>query len=114
MLERLVGRVGRDNGPKLLGEGVATFDPARSHELPLLGQPWRRTHPIISYRNLGVPMLIIDPTSDAFDASASFEQLQALHPELIEIVEYADTPHAAHPMRPAWFVRDLRRFLERL
>ncbi|MBN7797639.1 alpha/beta fold hydrolase [Parahaliea mediterranea] len=102
------------DGPRLLGEGVATFDPARSHELPLLGQSWRRTHPIITYRNLNVPMLIIDPTGDPFDPSESFRRLRDLHPSLVEIVEYPDTPHAAHPMRPDWFLRDLRGLLERL
>lgn len=102
------------DGPLLLGEGPATIDPGRSHELPLLAQSWRRTHPIITYRNLAVPMLIIDPTGDEFDLGPAFEQLRAMHPELIEVVEYPDTPHAAHPMRPGWFLRDMRSLLERV
>jgi pimeloyl-ACP methyl ester carboxylesterase len=37
-----------------------------------------------------------------------------IHPPLIRVVEYADTPHAAHPMRPDWFVRDMTSLLQRL
>ncbi|MFN2287144.1 MAG: alpha/beta fold hydrolase [Chromatocurvus sp.] len=102
------------DGPRLLGEGPATIDPARSHELPLLAQSWRRTHPIITYRELDVPLLIIDPTGDDFDLGAEFERLRAMHPELIEVVEYPDTPHAAHPMRPDWFLRDMAALLEQV
>lgn len=102
------------DGPKLLGEGPATADPARSHELPLLHQSWRRTLPAITYRNLDMPMVIIDPTGDAFDASEDFERLRAMHPELIRVVAYPGTPHAAHPMRPDWFVRDMAQLLERV
>lgn len=102
------------DGPRLIGEGPATIDPARGHELPLLAQSWRRTHPIITYRNLDVPMLIIDPTGDEFDRGAAYERLLAMHPELIELVAYPDTPHAAHPMRPGWFLRDMGALLERV
>jgi pimeloyl-ACP methyl ester carboxylesterase len=102
------------DGPRLLGEGPATIDPSRSHELPLLAQSWRRTHPAITYRNLDVPMLIIDPTGDEFDPGADFERLRAMHPGLIEVVEYPETPHAAHPMRPEWFLRDMDALLKRL
>jgi len=37
-----------------------------------------------------------------------------MHPELIKVVEYPDTPHAAHPMRPDWFVRDMSELLHRI
>ncbi|MEM1140953.1 MAG: alpha/beta hydrolase [Pseudomonadota bacterium] len=100
--------------PKLLGTGPATIDPARSGETTLLMQSWRRTHPIITYRNLGVPMLIIDPTGDAFDASEDFAALGALHPTFVNVVEYPDTPHTAHPMRPEWFIRDMKNLLDRI
>jgi len=99
---------------KLWGKGEATIDPAQSHQLPLLHQSWRRIHPPITYRNLSVPMLIIDPTGDAFSPTDEFEKLRAMHPELIKVVEYPDTPHAAHPMRPEWFVRDMTELLQRL
>jgi len=59
-------------------------------------------------------MLIIDPTGDKFSPTEDFEKLRTMHPELINVVEYPDTPHAAHPMRPDWFVRDLTELLQRL
>jgi len=95
------------NDAELLGEGAATIDPAQSHKLPLLAQSWRRIHPFITYRNLSVPMLIIDPIGDEFNPSPDYRKLRDMHPGLINLVEYPDTPHAAHPMRPEWFVRDM-------
>lgn len=103
---------------RLLGEGEVSQDPARGYELPLLAQSWRRVNPTISYRNLSVPILIIDPTGD--DAgpygsfSPEFQRLQALHPDLIRHVEYPETFHAAHPQRPDWFLRDMKDLLARV
>ncbi len=103
------------DGARLFGDGgEASIDPAQNHKLPLLHQSWRRVHPLITYRNLSVPMLIIDPTGDEFNPSEEFEKLRAMHPELIKLVEYPDTPHAAHPMRPEWFVRDMADVLKRI
>tara|TARA_R110002049_G_scaffold61408_17_gene163619 strand:+ start:8344 stop:9465 length:1122 start_codon:yes stop_codon:yes gene_type:complete len=102
------------DGPRMLGEGPAAYDPARGHELPLLAQSWRRNHPVITYRNLNVPMLIIDPTGDKIDLSTEYAKLKALHPGLIRLVEYPDTPHVAHLTRPDWFLRDMRELLKRL
>jgi len=103
------------DGVKLFGEGnPAGIDPAQSHKLPLLAQSWRRVHPPITYRNLSVPLLIIDPTGDAFSSTEEFEKLRAMHPDLVKVVEYPDTPHAAHPMRPEWFVRDMTELLQHL
>jgi len=103
------------DGPKLFGDGTpALMEPAQNHKLPLLHQSWRRVHPIITYRNLSVPMLVIDPTGDEFSPTEDFEKLRAMHPDLITVVEYPDTPHAAHPMRPDWFVRDLTALLKRV
>jgi pimeloyl-ACP methyl ester carboxylesterase len=98
--------------PKLLG---AASNPAIPHyKLTLLGQSWRRIHPLITYRNLSVPMLIIDPTGDVFSPTEEFKVLQSMHAKLINLVEYPDTPHAAHPMRPEWFVRDMKNLLRRV
>ncbi len=94
--------------------GEAAINPGLTHRLPLLHQSWRRVHPYITYRNLSVPMVIIDPTGDLFDATGSFEKLRDMHPDLITLVDYPNTPHAAHPMRPEWFVRDLEALLERI
>jgi pimeloyl-ACP methyl ester carboxylesterase len=99
---------------KLMGTGAVINHPAESFKLPLLAQSWRRIHPIITYRNLQVPMLIIDPTGDAFNPTVDFEMLRDMHPKLIDVVEYPNTPHAAHPVRPEWFVRDMKKLLVRL
>ncbi len=98
----------------LLGTGEAAFNPSEGYKLPMLAQSWRRVNPIITYRNLSVPMLIIDPTGDAYSPTEDFEKLRAIHPELIRVVEYPDTPHAAHPMRPEWFVRDMTWMLQQV
>lgn len=102
------------DGERLWGEGEPTYNPAEGYKLPLLSQSWRRVNPFITYRNLGVPMLIIDPTGDVFSPTEAFEKLRAMHPDLIRVVEYPDTPHAAHPMRPEWFVRDMTWLLQRV
>lgn len=103
---------------RLMGAApLIAYDPARAHEISLLAQSWRRIHPIITYRHLGVPMMIIDPTGDdaAGEAfSVQYERLQSLHPQLIRHVKYPDTPHSAHPLRPEWFLRDMKEMLERV
>ncbi|RIK93228.1 MAG: alpha/beta hydrolase [Proteobacteria bacterium] len=103
---------------RLLGEGGASDDPSRSHELPLLAQSWRRVHPIVTYRNLSMPMLIIDPTGDDGGPygsfTPSFEELRALHPDLIRLVEYPAAPHPAHAVRPDWFLRDMKELMDRV
>jgi pimeloyl-ACP methyl ester carboxylesterase len=105
---------------RLLGTGEISFDPARGHELSLLAQSWRRIHPIITYRRLSVPMLIIDPTGDdeffggLMHFTPAFKHLQSLHPHLIRHVEYPGTMHAAHPQQPEWFLRDMGELLARV
>lgn len=103
---------------RLFGEGEAALDPAAGYKLPLLHQSWRRVYPLITYRNLSIPMLIIDPTGDDAGPYGSFspeyERLRAQHPALVQHVKYPDTNHAAHPRRPEWFVRDMKRLLARV
>ena len=85
-----------------------------SHELPLFGQSWMRLHPMITYRKLSVPMLMIDPTGETPSGFTSdYKRLQALRPEWMQYVEYPQTGHTAHLQRPDWFVRDMARLLER-
>ncbi|MEN8192180.1 MAG: alpha/beta hydrolase [Bacteroidota bacterium] len=99
---------------KLLGDGLPSIDPAQNHNVPLFHQSWRRINPFITYRNLSVPMLIINPTGDDFDPSADFEKLRDMHPNLVKIIDYPNTPHAAHPMRSEWFVRDMTDLLKKI
>jgi pimeloyl-ACP methyl ester carboxylesterase len=103
---------------RMLGSDAASWDPARNHELSLLAQSWRRVNPIIAYRNLDVPMLIIDPTGDDAGPLGSltpeYKQLESLHPSLVHYVAYPETLHAAHPQQPEWFLRDMRDLLGRV
>ena len=99
---------------KLWGDPMAAIDPGQGYKLTLLAQSWRRVHPLITYRNLSVPLLIIDPVGDWIDHSESFEELRVRHEDWIKVVEYPDTPHFAHPMRPDWFIRDMKELLQRV
>ena len=108
------GYTRHDNRKKLWGLTQDTINPAMNHKVSLLQQSWRRINPFITYRNLSVPMLIIDPTGDFLDLTAENEKLRDMHPDLIDLVLYPDTPHQAHPVRPEWFVRDMKTLLGRL
>ncbi len=103
---------------RLFGEDNIFMDPASGYKLPLLAQSFRRVNPIITYRNLNVPVLIIDPTGDDNGPFGSFspdyEKLQKLHPNLIRHVKYPQTLHAAHIQRPDWFVRDMKDLIYRV
>lgn len=103
-----------NDGEKLWGGNLAGINPALNHQLPLLHQSWRRINPLVTYRNLSVPMLIVDPTGDFLDLTAENEKLRDLHPDLINLVLYPDTPHQAHPVRPEWFIRDMKELLQRI
>jgi len=101
------------DGNKIFGN----YTPGWSGKLPLAHLSWLRIMPEITYRNLSVPMLIIDPTGDdkKFISLVPLNsRLAKLHPDLIKHVQYSDTPHAAHPMRPKWFVRDMKDLLYRV
>ncbi len=105
----------RHDGLKLWGDGTkAAFNPAEAHVTPMLHQSWRRVHPLITFRNLHVPMIVIDPIGDHIHLSDQNEKLRQLHPELISVIEYPGAPHSAHQFRPEWLVRDLTNLLEQL
>ena len=72
--------------------------------------------PKVVFRNLDVPMLILDPVSanDQFLATDQNRELQQMFPGLVTHQIYEDTGHAAHLQRPAWFVRDATAFLEKV
>jgi len=70
--------------------------------------------PEIIYRNLNVPMLILDPVSenDPFPNEGKNIHLKDQHPELIVHRLYQDTGHNLHFEAPENFVEDLQSFLD--
>lgn len=72
--------------------------------------------PQIIYRNLHVPLLIIDPISpkDLFPFEKENAALQQLHPTLITHKIYPNTGHNVHYEKPKEFMDDLTAFLKRV
>jgi pimeloyl-ACP methyl ester carboxylesterase len=68
------------------------------------------------FRNLSVPMLILDPVSqkDSFPATDQNDALKRAHPDLVVHRIYADTGHGAGFERPARFMQDMTEFLARV
>ncbi len=72
--------------------------------------------PKVIFRNLDVPMLIVDPVSphDEYPATDQNRELLRMFPKLVTHQIYEDTSHAAPWERPTWFVRDATAFLEKI
>lgn len=70
--------------------------------------------PKVVFRNLDVPMLILDPVgpNDEFPATAQNRELQQMFPRLVTHRIYENTSHAVLWDRPDWFVRDATAFLK--
>lgn len=81
----------------------------------MFGASTNLIHPKIIYRNLHVPMLILDPVSneDWFDFEKENKALQEQHPGLIVHKVYPDTGHELKIQRPAEFTRDVIAFLSK-
>jgi len=88
----------------------------RYTQVPLFAASMSLIEPRIIYRNLNVPMLILDPVSegDVFPFEAGNKALASRHPRLIRHRIYPDTGHNIHYQRPKEFVADLAAFLRRV
>ncbi|MFN3382455.1 MAG: alpha/beta fold hydrolase, partial [Runella zeae] len=86
----------------------------RPTQSTLFGESMAIIEPKIVYRNLHVPMLILDPTSDhdLFPYETENRKLQKQHPRLITHKIYEHTGHNIHYEKPALFVEDLGAFLK--
>jgi len=86
----------------------------RPTQSTLFGESMAIIEPKIVYRNLQVPMLILDPTSehDLFPYEVENRKLQKQHPRLITHKIYEHTGHNIHYEKPALFVEDLGAFLK--
>ena len=86
--------------------------------LPLMQQSQEQMIPFVVFRNLDIPMHIIDPDSptDWLPVHHQNEELRALHPDLIvhEVYEYEHSPHEAHIERPGRFIESAKALLKRV
>ena len=64
--------------------------------------------PTVVFRNLSVPMMILDPQeeNDELPVTDQNETLTKQHPSLIVHRVYAQSRHAVVRDKPDWFVRD--------
>jgi hypothetical protein len=71
--------------------------------------------PQIIYRNLNVPMLILDPISenDEYKVEAENAKLQKLHPDFVIHRIYKNTSHSLKSERPDEFLKDVNSFLSK-
>lgn len=88
----------------------------RPTRVPLFESSTLLLQPKVIYRNLHVPLLIIDPVieNDRFPIEEYNKELQQMHPSLIEHRIYLDTNHGAHLQRPSEFIKDAAAFLKKL
>jgi pimeloyl-ACP methyl ester carboxylesterase len=72
--------------------------------------------PQIIYRNLNVPMLILDPISenDEFKVEKENAALQQSHPEFVVHKIYKNTSHSLKGERPDEFLKDVISFLSKV
>lgn len=88
----------------------------RPTRVPLFESSTITLQPKVIYRNLHVPMMLIDPVSenDRFPIEKYNKELQQMHPSLIDHKIYYDTNHGAHLHRPSLFIKDATAFLKKL
>lgn len=114
-----------DNGRYGIYEGLnKLFHMANSHDFldltfrptkaPLFAESMVMMEPKIIYRNLDVPVLILDPISehDPFPFEEENNALQRQHPSLISHVLYRNTEHNIIYTHPREFIKDLTAFLK--
>jgi pimeloyl-ACP methyl ester carboxylesterase len=88
----------------------------RPTKATLFGESMSIVEPKIVYRNLKVPMLILDPVSDhdIFPYERENEELKNQHPNLIVYKKYVNTGHNIHHEKPKLFIEDLGTFLNHI
>lgn len=84
--------------------------------VPLFAESMSILEPKIVYRNLNVPVLILDPVGkdDLFPFQAENEALQKQHPNLIDHKIYENTGHNIHYQRRGHFIKDVTTFLKKV
>lgn len=84
----------------------------RSTQVPLFAESMALIEPKIVFRNLKVPVLILDPTGkdDLFPFERENAKLTQQHPRLIDHKIYQNTGHNIHFERREAFIRDVIAF----
>jgi pimeloyl-ACP methyl ester carboxylesterase len=122
MIETLVRISPSDNGQwaflpgfeKMMGPIQSYIAGAtKPSTMPLLQWSQHAMIPTVVFRNLRVPMMILDPQeeNDELPVTDQNETLTTQHPTLIVHRIYAQTGHAVVRIRPDWFVRDATELL---
>ncbi|MGX4675857.1 alpha/beta hydrolase [SAR92 clade bacterium H246] len=109
----LMSDAGEDKGKKVIPSELSYFS-----KLTLMQQSQELLLPLVIFRNLNIPVHIIDPVSptDWLDVHHQNEELASLHPEWVvhECYEYECSPHEAHLKRPERFIASATQLLERV
>lgn len=86
----------------------------RSTAVPLFAESMSILEPKIIYRNLHVPMLILDPVedNDPFPFTKENQALARKHPSFIKHIVYESTGHNMHGAKPQKFIQDIKDFLQ--
>jgi pimeloyl-ACP methyl ester carboxylesterase len=91
---------------------VAIYRPFNANSL--FGATTHLLYPKVIFRNLHVPLLILDPVSaeDYFDFEFENSLLQKTHPDLVIHRVYTNTGHAVKMENPQAFIKDLHDLLQ--
>lgn len=88
----------------------------RPTRVPLFAASMAMLEPKVIFRNLTVPMLILDPVSDddLFPFEEANQALRNQHPDLIDHKIYENTGHNIHYEHPKQFTQDIITFLQKV
>lgn len=86
--------------------------------MPMMQRSQELMLPLVVFRNLHVPLHIIDPDSPTTELPACYlnEELKALHPKLVthELYTYEYSPHGAHFEYPERFAASAKALLDKI
>ena len=86
----------------------------RPFSVPLFARSIVTIDPGAIFRNLNVPLLLLDPVSenDPMPFEKENQALQRKHPQWIDYIVYQNTAHNIHYQHPEKFTADLIRFMK--
>lgn len=109
----LMSDEGQDNSKEVIPSELSYFS-----NFTLMQQSQELMLPLVVFRNLNIPLHIIDPVSptDWLDVRHQNEELALLHPDWVvhECYDYDLSPHEAHLKRPERFVASAAQLLRRV